>query len=155
MSEPLALQLRPARKSEAGVLAHMSRRLVEHGLPWRYTPPRIANLLRDPETASVVGEDALGVQGFALMHFGDENAHLVLLAVQRAWQRRGVGSRLLDWQLETARVAGIRKVVLELRADNEIAFRFYRRRGFGVIGRNQDYYDAGVDALRMQLSLRD
>lgn len=140
---------------EAGVLAHMSRRLVETGLPWRYTPPRIANLLRDPDAACVVGEDSLGVQGFALMHFGDEDAHLILLAVQRGWQRRGVGSRLLEWQLDSARVAGIRHVALELRADNETAFRFYRRRGFGMIGRNQSYYDEGVDALRMRLTLRN
>ena len=85
-----ALTLRPARLPEARALADMSRRLIEQGLDWRYTPSRMAVLLSDPETLAVVACDARHIQGFAVMQFGAERAHLVLLCVEPAQQRRFV-----------------------------------------------------------------
>ena len=59
----------------------MSRSLIETGLGWRYTPQRMAALMADPEVCAVVAESSAGVSGFALMQFGDDHGHLVLLAV--------------------------------------------------------------------------
>jgi ribosomal-protein-alanine N-acetyltransferase len=154
VSPPRAVTLRPARASEASALAHLSRVLIEHGVRWRYTPVRMAQLIADPETVALVACDGRGAQGFSVMQFGDERAHLVLLCVQPALQRQGVGARLLQWQLASARVAGIVSVQLELRADNAGALAFYRRLGFAETGLLAGYYEGAIDALRMQLSLR-
>lgn len=146
--------LRLARAADAAAMARMSRDRIEAGLTWRYTPDRMAALVGDPEVSSVVARGPAGLQGFALMRLGEEAAHLLLLAVDLLAQRRGLGRRLLQWQLDSARAAGAARVTLELRADNEVGYGFYRQAGFVPAGRIDGYYDGVVAARRMVLDLR-
>lgn len=154
MSRPCAVILRPALVHEARAMAEMSRTLIEAGLSWRYTPRRMAALMADADTVALVAHDGARLQGFAVMHFGDEHAHLVLLCVQPAQRRRGTGGRLAQWLIESARVAGSASIGLELRADNAGAMAFYRRLGFSPTEEVAGYYDASVAARRMTLMLR-
>ena len=110
-------------------MAEMSRELVETGPGWRYTPTRMASLIGDPETMAPVACDAARTRGLAVMQFGDERAHLALLCVDPGQQRRGVGRRMTEWLVDSARVAGIVSIGLELRVDNLAALAFHRRRG--------------------------
>ena len=135
-------------------MAEMSRQLIEAGLGWRYTPQRIAALIRHAETIALVALDTAGLQGFAVMQFGDVQAHLVLLCVQPTLRRCGIGQRLMDWLLQSARVAGIESIALELRADNAAALAFYRRLGYAETQLVPAYYDGRVPAQRMSLRLR-
>jgi len=139
---------------ESGAMAAMSRELIEAGLDWRYTPPRIAALVQDPETVALVACDRSRIQGFAVMQFGDVHAHLALLCVQPTQQQRGIGRRLIGWLVESAEVAGIASIRLELRADNAAALGFYRRIGFTQTKVVPGYYDGRIPALRMAMPLR-
>lgn len=134
-------------------MAEMSRDLIETGLGWRYTPARMAALIRDAETTAVVACDGPRLLGFAAMHFGDEKAHLLLLCVQPAQQRRGIGRCLAEWLLDSARVAGIITIALELRADNPPALAFYRQLGFIETQLVPGYYSGRIAARRMQMAL--
>ena len=145
--------LRPARVQEARAMAEMSRELIEAGLEWRYTPLRMAAMIRDPETVALVACAGSRIQGFAVMQFGDVHAHLALLCVLPAKQRRGIGRRLNEWLLESARVAGIVSIRLELRADNAVALSFYRKLGFTETQLVPGYYDGRIAARRMTLLL--
>lgn len=147
--------LRPARIAEAPALAEMSRDFIEHGLAWRYTPLRMARLIRARETQAVVAaDDALGaLHGFAVMQFGEERAHLVLLCVHPAQRHRGIGRALVEWLAASARVAGMQAIRLELRADNASALAFYRRVGFEATELAAGYYDGQVAARSMVMRL--
>jgi ribosomal-protein-alanine N-acetyltransferase len=136
-------------------MAEMSRELIEAGLAWRYTPSRMAALISDPETMALVVCDGPSIQGFAVMHFGDVDAHLALLCVQPMQRQRGIGRRLHEWLIESARVAGIASIGLELRADNAAALSFYRRLGFAETQLVPGYYDGQVAARRMTLMLHE
>ena len=135
-------------------MALMSRDLIEAGLAWRYSPKRVAGLIAESETAAVVACDGVRLLGFAVMQFGDERAHLSLLCVQAAQQRRGIARRLLMWLLESAQVAGIASIHLELRADNEPARMFYRALGFNETNLVPGYYEGRFAARRMVRLLR-
>lgn len=146
---------RPARVHEAAALAQMSRELIESGLDWRYTPQRMAALIRADDSIAVVAcDDAAQIAGFAVMQFGDEHAHLVLLCVRRAQQRHGIGRRLVEWLFESAQVAGIASVRLELRADNFAALAFYLRLGFVETRWIAGYYRTDIAARVMVRWLR-
>lgn len=54
------------------------------------------------------------------------------VAVMPGYRGRGIGSRLLDTTLNHLRWQGCRRVLLEVRADNEPAKALYRQRGFAV-----------------------
>lgn len=127
----------------------MSRELIEAGLGWRYRPAHIRRLICDPDTIVLIAKDRQRVSGFAIMAFGDERAHLVLLAVLPADRRQGTGRRLVEWLLESAATAGIASVHLELRADNPAARAFYRALGFTDTLLIPGYYGGRETALRM------
>lgn len=152
MADPIELRL--ARTTDAARIARMSRDLIETGLGWSYESPRVARLIADRDTLALVAADRRGLAGFAILHFGDERAHLVLLAVQPRRQRQGVARRMLGWLLDSARVAGIAELNLELRAGNAAAHAFYRALGFHDAGLVSGYYQQREAALRMVRVLR-
>lgn len=135
-------------------MARMSRELIEAGLAWRYTPARMASLIRDHETVALVACKGSRVQGFAVMQFGEEHAHLSLLCVRPACQRQGIGRCLIEWLVESARVAGIVSIRLELRVDNAAALGLYRSMGFAETRLEPGYYDGQMAARRMMRALR-
>jgi ribosomal-protein-alanine N-acetyltransferase len=160
--EQTAATIRPAESGDAQAIAEMSRDFVESGLGWRYDPTSIQRALRRRETTvlvaaerqTYVARERPALAGFGIMDFGDERAHLVLLAVQPALRRRGIGRRLVDWLMDSAVTAGMASVHLELRADNEAARRFYRALGFSETVLMPKYYNGREAAMRMIRVLR-
>ena len=70
------------------------------------------------------------------------------IGVDPAYQRRGIGTRLLAELLEFAD-GGV--VYLEVRTDNEAAIALYRGAGFEQIGVRRHYYRiSGADAYTMR-----
>ncbi len=149
-----AITVRLALPRDAQTIALMSRDLIEVGLGWHYDSPRIQRLIGDPDTVAVLARNRSITVGFAIMTFSDEHAHLVLLAVRPDNQRRGVGRRLIEWLLESAATAGIVRIHLELRAQNEPARAFYRELGFAETTRVPYYYAGREPAIRMMRRLR-
>lgn len=149
-----AIQVRLAQVRDAPGIARMSRDLIETGLGWTYDAARITRLIGDADTSTPVAIDTQGLAGFAVMHFGDQRAHLVLLAVHPRRQRQGVARQLLNWLLASAGSAGIAEVSLELRAGNAAARAFYRAMGFVDAGLLPGYYRHSEAALRMRRVLR-
>ena len=145
----LDIELGLANDGDSQPLAVFSRDLIEAGLGWSYQPERIASLIDDPDTITLVARARGLPVGFAAMRFGDTRAHLILLAVAPRHQRHGVGRRLMDWLIESARVAGIASIHVELRMANAAAFAFYRSVGFSETIRIRGYYRGRETARRM------
>jgi len=109
-----------------------------------------------------VGYDMRGVQlgsllvGYSVLtHFAGE-CHLLNLCVDPAWQRRRLGSVLLEQALRLARKEHCSSMFLEVRPSNTAGITLYKKRGFSVIGERPDYYrcDNGREnAIVMQLDL--
>lgn len=146
--------LRLARPADAGIIAGMSRELIEGGLGWSWRPQRVVAQIHCPETAVLVAEAQRCVIGFAIMHFGTDVAHLNLLAVARARQRLGIGRQLMEWLESSARVAGIQCIRLEVRASNRAGRAFYRTLGYREIAIAPRYYRGREAAIRMERGLR-
>lgn len=143
------LTLGLAAAADAAPIAAMSRELIETGLPWSWTPERVTRSLRQPETLVLAARDRAVLAGFAIMQFGEERAHLSLLAVRPDYRRQGVARRMLDWLSASALTAGISGIQLELRESNLDARRFYLKQGFGETVRVPGYYQGRESAVRM------
>src|SRR5271154_3520395 len=137
MSELATLGL--ARPADARDIAEMSRDLIEQGLTWYWTPDRVQHFITGPESSVVVARRERHIAAFAIMHFGDEVAHLNLLAVAPEHRRQGLGRQLMDWLTATATEAGVFRINLELRTHNEHARIFYEYLGFDQLGVVQGY----------------
>jgi ribosomal protein S18 acetylase RimI-like enzyme len=159
---PRAITIRLAEARDAQAIALMSRDFIEAGLGWKYDAARVLRAIRDRETLAVVacesGKGGGAITAFAIMELGEERAHLVLLAVRPSHRRQGIGLRLLEWLLDSARTAGMASIHLELRSTNDAARRFYRAAGFYETVLVPGYYRGGEGrkegALRMLRVLR-
>jgi ribosomal-protein-alanine N-acetyltransferase len=151
-TQDITLQL--ADRTDAAVLAAMSRDLIEAGLGWRYRAQPIRQLIEDPETVTLVARSGEAVAGFGIMKFGEERAHLVLLAVRADFRRRGIARRLIEWLVTSAATAGVASIHVELRARNTAAYAFYRGIGFAETLRVPGYYAGRETAIRMLRLLR-
>jgi ribosomal protein S18 acetylase RimI-like enzyme len=161
MSELSTLAL--ARASDSREIAEMSRDLIEQGLTWSWTPARVQHHVTAADSSVVVARrprvsepwrgGVRHIAGFAIMHFGDEVAHLNLLAVAPEHRRQGLGRQLMDWLTVTAIESGVFRINLELRTHNEQARAFYEGMGFTSRGEVQGYYQGREAALRMSLRL--
>ncbi len=161
MSELSTLALADA--ADAREIAEMSRDLIEQGLTWSWTPARVQHFITGTESSVVVARRerrgdaprvaAPRIAAFAIMHFGDEVAHLNLLAVAPEHRRQGLGRQLMDWLTTTAIEAGVFRINLELRTQNGSARAFYEKLGFDELGVVQGYYQGREAALRMSRRL--
>jgi ribosomal protein S18 acetylase RimI-like enzyme len=147
------LNIRLARLEDAAPIARMSRELIEYGLRWRWTPSRVTASIRAPEVNVLVARIDARIAGFAIMRYGDDSAHLELLAVAPQYRRAGLGQQLLQWLEECAMVAGTFTVTLEVRAENEGAQSFYTRMGYQPLMQLPGYYQGKEAALRMSRDL--
>ena len=143
-----------ANPGDAQSLALMSRDLIESGLGWEYRRDRIARMIAADDHVALVTRDGPRVAGFAVMSFRDDTAHLVLLAVRPGYQRRGIARSMLNWLLETATIAGVASMHVELRESNAAAYGLYRGCGFVETLRVPRYYRGRETAVRMMRLFR-
>jgi ribosomal-protein-alanine N-acetyltransferase len=147
-------RLEPARVADAARLAAMSHALIESGLRPAWGTQRIGWYVRHAESVVLTARSDRTIAGFAIMHFGEETAHLNLLAVDPAHRRRGIARRLVTWLEETALTAGTWIIGLELRAQNREARDFYRALGYREVGHVPGYYQGIEAAIRMERDVR-
>ena len=152
-SDSPAVSIRFATRADALGIAEMSRDFIEHGLGWSWTRERIMRNLRHRDTNAIVAVREADRAGFAIMKYGDEEAHLMLLAVKPSQRRCGVGSALVEWLERSALVAGIGRVTLEARASNEAARAFYFRLGYAQAQLLPGYYGGRETSVRMVKAL--
>ena len=145
--------IRFATRADAGAIAEMSRDLIERGLGWSWTRERVLRSVRHPETNAIVAVREGERAGFGIMKYGEDEAHLLLLAVRPGHARHGVGSALVQWLERSAGVAGIVRVLLEARVGNVAARGFYARLGYVESQTMLGYYDGREASVRMAKEL--
>jgi ribosomal-protein-alanine N-acetyltransferase len=107
--------------------------------------------LRRLFTTTEVGR-IIGYVGFRLQ---EEGGHITTIAVHPGWRGRGFGGFLLWVALQRMVEHQVDVVTLEMRPSNDVAYRLYRKFGFGVVRFQPDYYRDGEDAWVMAASLGD
>jgi ribosomal-protein-alanine N-acetyltransferase len=152
MNEVFNVEL--ARTNDAHAIAAMSRDYIEAGLPWSWRATRVLRAIRATDTNVLVARRGNDIVGFAIMRYGPLEAGLQLFAVRPTERRRGIGTALIQWLIEAARVAGIYVVYVEMRADNAVARSFYRDRGFEDMEPLPSYYSNSLPGHRMAYDLR-
>jgi ribosomal-protein-alanine N-acetyltransferase len=149
------VHITPAHVNDATAIAGLSRNDIEYGLPWTWTPARIANCIRHEEFNVVVAKDAGSLAGFGIMQYDDTGASLSLLAVSAACRRRSIGTRIVAWLEQVAVNAGIFDIVVQLRERNTGAEAFYQRLAFEPMDRVEGYYCNGETALVLSKQLAE
>ncbi|HEY3545774.1 MAG TPA: GNAT family N-acetyltransferase [Propionicimonas sp.] len=99
-----------------------------------------------------VNDAIIGVATFSRVA---EMSDLNRVIVHPEFRGRGIGASLVRAGLDWASAVGARRMLLEVRPDNEPAVALYRRLGFQPVTTRRDYYGPGHHALVMLRALRD
>jgi ribosomal-protein-alanine N-acetyltransferase len=147
------LRIRLATSADATSVATLSRTAIEHDLPWRWTPQRVRRSIADAATNVVMASRGEAFAGFGIMKYGDDAAHLLLLAVRAGSRRYGVGSAIVLWFERVALAAGVTRLRLEARERNTAALAFYRHHGWHVTATIAGMYLGVEDGVRLEKTL--
>ncbi len=139
--------------TEADLPRVMEIEIQGHAFPW--TEGIFRDCLRVGYICHVLERDG-DVIGYGVMSTGAGEAHIFNVCVDPAFQRHGIGRRIMMHLLDLARVRHVTSVFLEVRPSNTAAVRLYDSLGFNEAGVRRGYYPAKSgreDALILVLHL--
>jgi ribosomal-protein-alanine N-acetyltransferase len=104
---------------------------------------------RDGSRCYVAARVGSMVVGYAGLLFADADAHVTNVAVEPAWHRHKLGTRLMLTLARQARLSGSKSMTLEVRVSNAGAQALYTSFGFVPVGVRKKYYENVEDAIVM------
>jgi ribosomal-protein-alanine N-acetyltransferase len=117
--------------------------------PWTHSL-FVSELALRSTRAYFVGKSGRDVVGYAGLMVTVDEGHVTTIAVDPAWHRHKIGSRLLLALAREAIARGAHSLTLEVRMSNKGAQELYRRFGFAPVGVRKNYYqETNEDALVM------
>lgn len=77
----------------------------------------------------------------------EDECEMINFVVDEPFQRKGVGTILIQTVIDETKNAGGKLITLEVNVNNEKAKNFYRKQGFYEIAKRHNYYPDGSDAV--------
>jgi ribosomal-protein-alanine N-acetyltransferase len=141
-----ALEVRRLRASDLDSIDAIERR--SYPTPWSRS--MFAGELAKPASICLGAFEGGQLVGYMIISRYVDAWHVMNLAVDPEFRRRGIASLLLDQLFELTDSGGARGYTLEVRVSNEGAIRLYEGAGFRSRGIRRGYYtDNREDALIM------
>ncbi|MDR2967820.1 MAG: ribosomal protein S18-alanine N-acetyltransferase [Methanobacteriaceae archaeon] len=79
----------------------------------------------------------------------EDQGHIISLAVDNNYKRQNIGSKLIMTAIDIFKNFDIKRISLEVKAQNKEAVYFYKSIGFFCDEKILNYYEEGVNAFRM------
>jgi tRNA threonylcarbamoyladenosine biosynthesis protein TsaB len=145
------LEITPSR--DLGLLAQLHAASFESA--WREKD--IAELLASPGCVGLLATSDDGPVGFLIYRAVEDEAEIITVCVEPAYQRRGAGLQIVLTTQELLKSFKISSLFLEVAAGNKEAISLYNRAGFLEVGKRKGYYarlnGLSEDALIMRVHL--
>jgi [ribosomal protein S18]-alanine N-acetyltransferase len=135
--------IRPATDDDADAVAALEAEIFGADA---WSPASVHEELTAASRQCFVAVEDGEVRGYVVVRDAGDVADLQRIAVTPVMRRRGLATRLLS----ACDMTAYDRTLLEVRADNVAALRFYGREGFTEIARRRSYYADGTDVVVMQ-----
>lgn len=145
--EPLEVHIVPMRRRHLCSVVRIEAQVYPR--PWSHSL-FVSELALRSTRAYFVAKVGREVVGYAGLMMSMTDGHVTTIAVDPAWHRHGIGTRLLLALAREGVERGATALTLEVRLSNRGAQEMYKRFGFTAVGVRKGYYaDTGEDALVM------
>jgi [ribosomal protein S18]-alanine N-acetyltransferase len=145
--EPLDVHVGPMRRRHLRSVLRIEAQVYPR--PWSHSL-FVSELALRSTRAYFVARVGREVVGYAGLMMSLTDGHVTTIAVDPAWHRSGIGTRLLLGIAREGVARGASALTLEVRLSNKGAQELYQRFGFKAVGVRKGYYaDTGEDALVM------
>jgi ribosomal-protein-alanine N-acetyltransferase len=141
-----AVDIRPLVLADLNSIEEIERR--SYGTPWSRS--MFAGELAKPASLCLGAFEEDRLAGYLITSRYVDAWHVMNIAVNPVFRRRGIATALLERLFELTEDGGRRGYTLEVRVSNEAAIKLYERLGFTARGNRRGYYtDNREDALIM------
>lgn len=106
--------------------------------------------LNNPFSYIYLYEEDNKILGYISFSFDGDIAEMLNFSVDKDYQKRGIGSRLLSYMLDLFASKGAKSSILEVRDSNIRAISLYNKFGYTLIHKRKGYYSNGEDALVLE-----
>ena len=145
--EALAVQIVPMRRRHLRSVLRIESQVYPR--PWSLSLFMSELALRSTRAYYVARVDGL-VVGYAGLMLTVDDGHVTTIAVDPAWHRHKIATRLMLVLAREASRSGATALTLEVRVSNTGAQELYRKFGFAPAGMRKNYYvETNEDALVM------
>ena len=147
------LNIAKATETDASALAALH---AESFGAAKWSLAQIAGSLALKTTLSPMVREGKKAKGFMLCQIAGDQAEILTFCVSPSARRNGLGTLLLNVAINAALQRQVKRMFLEVGADNKGAIALYEKEGFRVTGKRPGYYkhdDKNIDAVMMSLDL--
>lgn len=102
------------------------------------------------DTQSLVLDHEGRLIGFLIYRNIGGDFEIIQLALNKAYQRQGLASMMIDYMIQDAQSSHIEFIYLEVEKDNLPALNLYKKYGFEAIHQRKNYYGQGQNAIVMR-----
>jgi ribosomal protein S18 acetylase RimI-like enzyme len=144
--------IRKAKRSDLDALVALENRSFDTD---RLSRRSFRHLLTKANATTLVTEEQGSLAGYATVLFnaGTSLARLYSIAVEEAFQGRGLGKALVAAAEQAALDGECVVLRLEVRRDNAASQALFRQLGYREFGSYRDYYEDHMEALRFEKEL--
>src|ERR1700732_4278517 len=140
--------LRSYDPQDFSALYRLDQSCFPAGIAYSKTTLRYFLSLRSAEC--LIAMDGAQIAGFILTEENPPLAHVITLDVAEKFRRRGIGSTLLGESERNLGLRGVRTVLLETAATNDVGVAFWQGHGYVVAATLKRYYLGRLDAYEMR-----
>ena len=145
--DSLEVQIIPMRRRHLRAVLRIEKQVYPR--PWSQSL-FVSELALRSTRVYIVARVGREIVGYAGLMMSLTDGHVTTIAVDPAWHRHGIGTRLLLALAREAVARDATALTLEVRLSNKPAQEMYRRFSFVPVGVRKGYYaDTGEDALVM------
>lgn len=137
------VDLASGRATDAAAVGEVMQAAFDPRWGEAWTKAQVVGILAMPGVWLTLARVGGEVAGFALVRAIMDEAELLLIAVDPAHRRRGVGAAMLRHTVTECRDRGVTRLHLEVRANNA-AVALYAAGGFARVGARPGYYRNGA-----------
>jgi ribosomal-protein-alanine N-acetyltransferase len=95
------------------------------------------------------------IVGFIAVWNELEKLHIVNIAVNPKYRKKGIGTKLLGFAIKIAKKNSKKEIYLEVRKSNEIAQKLYEKFGFARVREIERYYNNGENGYIMRKAINE
>ena len=139
--------VRPMKESDLNVVMYLENTCFV--APWGLKDVKYE--LNDNPVSNlwVIESDLTGIVGFVDYWITFDSATVCQICINPVYQRKGLGSILIEEMIKDCRTENVRNITLEVRDHNVAAIKLYEKHGFKKTIVKEGYYTNGDNALYM------
>ena len=139
--------VRPMKESDLNIITYLENTCFV--APWALKDLKYE--LKDNPVSNlwVIESDLTGVVGFVDYWITFDSATVCQICINPVYQRKGLGSMLIEEMIKDCRTENVRNITLEVRDHNVAAIKLYEKHGFKKTIVKEGYYTNGDNALYM------